>query len=452
MSERPKRKKITRPLWQLVGLAVLVLAFVSGAGAAGACKLFVDCHLFGQSAANGIVRYQGRRAALKGLPPNLKVTTVARGFLYPTDFDFLSGRRFLIAEKEGVIRSVANGGRPESLPFLDLRSRVSATFFRGILGFKLDPQFDKHPFVYVAYTPKQTGSKLTDPTVVRVSRFRVMRGRAVKASERVIIGGDDTNACQGLPPSADCLPSTFDVDGADFVFAPDGTLFISTGYGGGGGEEHVEDSAFLSQNGDSLAGKILHVDRDGHGLPSNPFWDGDPDHNRSKVWATGFRNPFRMAMLPGRPMTLAVGNVGWHSTESLFRVTRGSDSGWPCYEGDLRTPEYGDTQRCADYYRAHPQAPNIPWVTLEHPPGVAIVAGDPLVDAIQLPRSLQHDFVFADWGEGSLTVFPLDATRHPRQTRLAESAGGPVRFRVGPDGALYYLAANSGELRRIAKR
>jgi glucose/arabinose dehydrogenase len=399
-----------------------------------------------------IVRYEGRRASLKGLPSDLEATTVARGFLYPTDFDFLPGGRFLIAEKGGVIRSVANGGPPEPQPFLDLRSRVTTTFFRGILGFKLDSDLAAHPFVYVAYTPKLRGAKPTDPTVVRVSRFRVADGRAVASSERVIIGGNDTNACEGLPPSADCLPSPFDLDGADFVLAPDGTLFVSTGYGGSGGEEHVDDSAFLSQNRDSLAGKVLHVDREGHGLPSNPFWNGDPDRNRSKVWATGFRNPFRMAMLPGRPTTLAVGNVGWHSRESLFRVTRGSDSGWPCYEGDLRTPQYRDTERCANYYRAHPQAPNVPWVAVKHPPGIAITAGDTLLSATQLPRNLQRDFVFADWGEGTLTVIPLDVTRHPRQTRLAESAAGPVRFRVGPDGALYYLAANSGELRRIAER
>ena len=445
---------VRRPLWQLVALAALVLVFVAGAGAAGACKLFLNCHLLGsQSAlANEIVSYEGQRASLTGLPSNLEVTTVARGFQYPTDFDVLPGHRILIAEKSGVIRSVASGGLPEPQPFLDIRSHVATAFFRGILSFKLDPDFATRPFAYVAYTAKLAGEKPAGPSVVRVSRFRVVDGRAIASSERVIIGSDDTRPCVEQPLSADCLPSPLDVDGADLVFAPDGTLFVSTGYGGGGGEEHVEDSAFLAQNRDSLAGKVLHVDRDGRGLPSNPFWDGDPDHNRSKVWATGFRNPFRMALLPGRPTTLAVGNVGWHSRESLFRVTRGSDSGWPCYEGDVRTPEYRDTERCGDYYRGHPQAPNIPWVALEHPPGVAIVAGDPLLNATELPRNLQHDFVFADWGEGTLTVIPLDVTRHPPQTRLAESAGGPVRFRVGPDGALYYLAANSGELRRIAER
>jgi glucose/arabinose dehydrogenase len=264
----------------------------------------------------------------------------------------------------------------------------------------------------------------------------------------VIVGGDDAKPCAELPLWGDCLPSSLDVDGADTVFASDGTLFVSTGFGGG--EEHVEPSAFLADDRGTLGGKILHVDREGRGLPSNPFWDGDPQSNRSKVWATGFRNPFRMALLPGSPTTLAVGDVGWDSFESLLRVGRGSDSGWPCFEGGHKTPEYRDTPRCADYYRAHPEAPNAPWLAIPHPPGIAITGGVPLTRASGLPADLRSDYAFADWGAGTLTLVPLGETSNPKQTPLARSAAGPVRLRVGPDGALYYLAANSGDLRRIA--
>ena len=79
-----------------------------------------------------------------------------------------------MAEKNGTIRSVSSSGRPGAQPFLDLRSRVTTSFFRGILGFKVDPDFAAHPFVYVAYTPKLAGEKPTGPTVVRISRFRVV--------------------------------------------------------------------------------------------------------------------------------------------------------------------------------------------------------------------------------------------------------------------------------------
>ena len=440
-----------RRLWQLVVLGLLVVGLVGAAGAAGACKFFVNCHLHSiNSLQNEIGSYEGRDARLTGLPTNLDVTTVARGFSYPTDFDFLPDGRIVIAEKEGMIRSVPSSGPTDSQPFLDLRSRMATKFFRGILGFKVDSQFASHPFVYVAYTPKLAGEKPTGPTIVRISRFRVVNDRADPSSERVIVGDDDNRPCEDQPPSADCVPSSLDVDGADFVVAADGTLFVSTGFGGG--QEHVEPAAFLSQDRGSLAGKILHVDRAGRGLPDNPYWDGDSASNRSKVWASGFRNPFRMAMLPGAPTTLAVGDVGWNSWEALFRVTRGSDYGWPCYEGGRRTPEYDDTAFCADYYRTHPNGRTVPWVALPHPSAIAITAGVPLVRATELPSDLRNDFVFADWGQGTLTLVPLNDTRDPRQTRLAQSAAGPVRLRVGPDGALYYLAANSGELRRIAER
>ena len=159
-----------------------------------------------------------------------------------------------------------------------------------------------------------------------------------------------------------------------------------------------------------------------------------------------------MALLPGSPTTLAVGDVGWDSFESLLRVGRGSDSGWPCFEGGHKTPEYRDTPRCADYYRAHPEAPNAPWLAIPHPPGIAITGGVPLTRASGLPADLRSDYAFADWGAGTLTLVPLGETSNPKQTPLARSAAGPVRLRVGPDGALYYLAANSGDLRRIAAR
>ena len=43
-----------RPLWQLVSLAVLVLVLVGGAGAAGACKLFLNCGIGSKSLENEI--------------------------------------------------------------------------------------------------------------------------------------------------------------------------------------------------------------------------------------------------------------------------------------------------------------------------------------------------------------------------------------------------------------
>src|SRR5262249_31540273 len=105
----------------------------------------------------------------------------------------------------------------------------------------------------------------------------------------------------------------------------------------------------------SLNGKILRVDpATGRGLPSNPFWDGNPGSNRSRVFAYGLRNPFRFGVRPGtgdtdpalgNPGVLYVGDVGWYRWEQLNVVTHsGLNFGWPAEEGLLPEIEYTASQ------------------------------------------------------------------------------------------------------------
>ena len=88
----------------------------------------------------------------------------------------------------------------------------------------------------------------------------------------------------------------------------------------------------------SFAGKIIHVDRQGRGLANHPFCPGDADltHVCTKVYATGFRNPFRFTLRPGRGP--AVGDVGYITYEELNLIQPGANYGWPCYEGPSRNP------------------------------------------------------------------------------------------------------------------
>jgi ligand-binding sensor domain-containing protein len=89
----------------------------------------------------------------------------------------------------------------------------------------------------------------------------------------------------------------------------------------------------------------------GRGVPSNPFYDAaDPASARSRVWALGMRNPFRMVLRPetgshnpadGKPGVLYVGDVGWNDWESLKVITGPARNfGWPIYEGLSSTPGY----------------------------------------------------------------------------------------------------------------
>jgi glucose/arabinose dehydrogenase len=100
-------------------------------------------------------------------------------------------------------------------------------------------------------------------------------------------------------------------------FGNDGSLLISTGDGahaevadaggkdptgfGPGRTDPIEDiGAFRSQWIGSLAGKILRVDPEtADGLPTNPFYTGNPKDIASRVWAYGLRNPYRFTVRPG---------------------------------------------------------------------------------------------------------------------------------------------------------
>lgn len=85
--------------------------------------------------------------------------------------------------------------------------------------------------------------------------------------------------------------------GGNVKFAPDGSIFLSTGDEATAAT--VDDAALRAQDLDSLAGKVLHITPSGQGLPTNPFCtNGDVGANRWKVWAYGLRNAFRFNLRP----------------------------------------------------------------------------------------------------------------------------------------------------------
>ena len=435
-------------------VAVLVL-LVLGVGTGAAVCRFADvaCHINpngGAALPEGVAGFAGQGGGEMELVDGLTATTVASGLRYPTDLAFLPDGRILAAEKDGLVRVIENGNVARK-PFLDLRARVNTRFFRGIVDLTVDVEFPRQPFVYVAYTVQgPRGRASPEPITAHVSRFRVRGEIAVLASEKVLLGSEKPprGSCRRLPRGADCLPAEVDHVGADLVFTPRGTIFISTG--DGGGREAVEQPAFAAQDLDTLGGKILHVDRDGRGVPGNPYWNGDPDANRSKIWAVGLRNPFRMSSVPGEVGTLVVGDVGWDSFEELDVVRRGSDQGWPCFEGPEPTPRYEDTGFCRRYYEE--RDPTEPWYSASHAKRHSITAGVPMDGASGWPSELAGQYVFGDWTTSEIYAVPLELDA-PAQTprTIATHAAGPVAFALRPEG-LYFVAVNTGELRLIAPK
>ena len=169
----------------------------------------------------------------------------------------------------------------------------------------------------------------------------------------------------GETPILDNLPSySADVPGTGddshtigtVLVAPDHTVFV--GVGDGSSYLQADVSATNAQNLDSPRGKIFHVDGNGHGLSSNPFWvGGDSDAWRNRVYAYGLRNPFRFTLEPGSSDTLYIGDVGWNTWEEIDVATSAGDNfGWPCWEGPLTAPHtsYQSLAFCQAAYASPP--------------------------------------------------------------------------------------------------
>jgi hypothetical protein len=127
--------------------------------------------------------------------------------------------------------------------------------------------------------------------------------------------------------------------------------------------------AFRAQLVDSLNGKVLRIDpATGNGLPSNPYYDNtNPRSGRSRVYALGLRNPFRMSLQPetgshfppdGNPGVLHIGHVGYNTWEALDVVTGAKQNfGWPTYEGLSINPDSGYNVDIANQDAVNPLFP-----------------------------------------------------------------------------------------------
>jgi len=286
-------------------------------------------------------------------------------FTKPVQIVFLPDGRKFVVEQNGRIWTITSGGTKLSTPFIDLTLKVNSNGDRGLLGVAIDPDFVSNRWVYILYTfdVDSNGSDDEVESYGRLERYQANISNpnvADLTTQQSLIGG---NWSTGIPGNS--LLRTHSI-GA-LRFASDKTLLVSSGDGAGtdidvggawpdqfgpGKTDPSEDiGVFRSQSLNSLCGKILRIDKEtGDGLPSNPFWDGNPNSVRSRVWAYGLRNPYRFSIRPGsgnpdptagQPGVIYIGDVGWNTTEELSIATQGGmNFGWPCFEGPFARAEF----------------------------------------------------------------------------------------------------------------
>ena len=408
------------------------------------------------------------QSTMTSLPSGFIEDVIVAGLDTPTGFSIAADGRIFFTEKAGKIR-VFHNGVLLATPFIDLSYEVNTYRDRGMLGIAVHPDFPTLPYVYVAYVynpPEGAGYDWTGARVSRVVRLEAdpdNLNRAMPEQSIVLLGTNSSFANIGNPsqpnkrpyacrPSSnstskskggfvqDCLPS----DGTTHtigtvLFGRDGALYVGNGDGIDFGSENMR-----AQNIDSLAGKILRIDPlTGNGYPDNPFYDGDPTSNRSKVYALGMRNPFRFIVHPTTG-ALWLGDVGNHTWEEVSSGGAGVNFGWPCYEGFMRAATYPSCQ--ARFSGA--VTVTLPVYAYPHRGGRSAVIGGAIYQGTTFPSEYYNAYFFADFNDQTIRYLDM-VGKSPQVRTFATNAPGMVQMEDDGNGGFHVLYLISGTLARI---
>ncbi|MDX1303600.1 PQQ-dependent sugar dehydrogenase [Photobacterium sp.] len=397
----------------------------------------------------------------------------------PVDLEWAPNGWLFVGTKKGIVWIVENDVLIDT-PFINIEAEVNSSSDRGMLGTAVHPDFPNTPWVYLLYTydPPETVGQIDnlgpDGTGQRVARMiRVSADpatnykTALPGSEVILLGttsvweniGDPAAGQDDLSTPWTCGPTgayirdCIAADGRSHslgtvTFGADGMLYISSG--DASSWSTADPRALRSLHIDSPIGKILRIDPiTGGGLPDNPFWDGDPDSNRSKVWQLGFKNPYRIQISPytGEVYSGDVGRNGW---EELNYGPPGTDFGWPCYEGGnavlIEQPIYSSLAECQEYYTSN-NAVAAPYA-YPHVSGIggSIIPGG-FYTHTKWPAEYHGKMFFADYATQEMSYAQIDGnsvTVTPFATELLS-----VDMAVGPDGDLYTVNVQTNVVERI---
>ena len=328
----------------------------------------------------------------------------------------------------------------------------------------------------------------------RLSRITIDQ-QTMLGTEQVLLEG---NWCQQFPSHSI----------GDLLFGDDGYLYASAGEGASfsdtdiglfgtppnpcgdptnGGGTASEGGSLRSQDiltsGDptSFDGSVLRLDVSSIPVraPSdNPLVGvGAPDDDF--IVATGLRNPFRMTHRPGTA-EIWIGDVGENHWEEINRITSPSalpveDFGWPCYEGGNGVNEqrifHAQQTLCQRIYgNAGPPLPSyvsmVPsYYAYNHdnpivsggdlcPTGSSAIAGMFFNTGTAFPAHYQNALIFEDATRQCIYAMIAGTNGLPDPTKIenlvSNATGEIVDLQKGPDGALYYVEFDHGQVYRVS--
>ena len=439
----------SRSLAIVVALIVLGLILTEGAAAE---FTFEETGFVDQEVVDGVPS----PTALAWLPPN-------------------EGDDLLITTRGGGVFRFDDPGPAQQL--LNLNNTICSGGETGLLGIAVHPDFEGgQRFAYLYYTDRKGTGDCDEANnrANRLSRF-TMNDQDQLVNEQVLI--DNISARGG------------NHNGGDIQFGADGNLYFSVGDAGRDlrtGE--TQDDNRNARRLDLLNGKILRITPDG-GIPDdNPFLgpgtsrcrvsggaglqgEGVSVEKKSKrqkrkarkrkrenrrdrrqatvcqeIFATGLRNPYRMAFDPnGTPgdQRFFINDVGGNGFEEINEGEAGADYGWNireglCPIGNISNNCSGPSQFVDPIFAYRTGG------SLATRPNCRTITGG----AFSPGGAWPGDYLFADFGCDGL--FALTGSGSGADVDLFASGEGASHLAFGPDGHLYYTTfSDGGQVRRI---
>jgi glucose/arabinose dehydrogenase len=355
--------------------------------------------------------FEGQTRAPEAAPSAFAVEVVASGLSHPWSLGFLPGGGIIVTERPGAMRIVSADGTV-STPLAGVPEVVQASL-SGLTDLRLDPAFATNRTLYFNLTTLAPGQ--SEPGQNAPSVGRTLRARLSAAGDAL---EDVTVLREGASPAR------------RIVFAPDGTLFVTSGTGIVSGPE--------PRALDADPGKVLRINSDGS-IPADNPWAG-VEGALPELYSVGHRDPEGATLDPeGGLWTVEHGPRGG---DELNLIRAGSDYG----HGTISYGrEYDETLINEGATAADGLAqPVYFWTPSIGPSGLLFYTGE----------------LFPDWnGDVFLGSMPMkhlirlemDGTRVVAEEKLLWDLCARIRdVRQGPDGALWVLTdEDDGKLLRI---
>jgi aldose sugar dehydrogenase len=356
-------------------------------------------------------------AAPSGVTPRL--TVFASGLASPWALAFLPDRRLLVTQKAGTLVLVSADGQSISAPIAGVPA-VDAGGQGGLLDVAVDPQFSVNRRLFLAYS--EPGSSGANGTAVA----RATLSQSGSALENVEVIFRQTPKKAGTTAHY----------GSRIAFRADGTLFVTLG----------ERSAYAdeAQSLTSHLGKVVRINPDGSLPADNPF--ASQGGNAGAIWSYGHRNPQAAAVHPGTG-ELWVAEHGPQGGDEVNLALAGRNFGWPrvSYGCSYGAP-VGTACRIGGGLHTEPYTPPLAyWYPTSTAPG-----GMLFYTGAGFPEWQGSLFVGGLAGR-TLWRFQLDGNAIVGQEPLFSGQHEIRDLRQGPDGWIYLISRNAGQILRIER-